>query len=277
MSRLRPTRLRRAAAVVWLVLIYVFLLSPLVVIVGASFNGGERTYVNFPPTDVSIKWYGRIEATQVHSLGLSLALALTAAGLGCLVGVPAAIGVVRANFPGKAVVSAMFRAPLQIPTVVIGVSFLQLYYLVGDFTGLYAIGNFYGLLIAHTFMATPYVVGAVGAILQRFNQRLEEAAFSLGASPWSTFRRVTLPLITPGVYAGALYAFMISFADLPVSMFLSGPDYKTFPVQLFHAMEYDFSPSFLALSTLIILFSLAALVSIQKVVGLNALLRSSGN
>jgi putative spermidine/putrescine transport system permease protein len=120
------------------------------------------------------------------------------------------------------------------------------------------------------------VIGATVAVLQRFDARLEEAALSLGASRWSTFRRVTLPVIMPGVYTGALYAFMLSFTDVPVVLFLAGPGFTTFPVEVFHTFQFDFNPTVLASSTLVMLFSLGVLLLIQRVVGLDALLRSGG-
>jgi putative spermidine/putrescine transport system permease protein len=125
-------------------------------------------------------------------------------------------------------------------------------------------------------MATPYVIGPIVAVLQRFNMRLEEAALIHGASRWSTLRRITLPVIMPGIYVGALYAFMISFADLPVSMMLAGTGYRPFPVELFQAMDYDFNPALLAVSTIIIAFSIVAMLAVQRLVGLQALLRAGG-
>jgi putative spermidine/putrescine transport system permease protein len=267
---------RRIGGWLWLALIYLFLLSPLVVVVGASFAPGDRTYIEFPPSDITLKWYREIPPGLLRALGLSVGLALLTALAAVAVGVPAAIGMVRADMPGKRLLGALFRSPLQIPTVVIGVSFLQLYYVFADLTGIAVVDSLLGMVVAHFFMATPYVIGPVVAVLQRFNPRLEEAALSLGAGRWSTFRRVTFPVIMPGIYVGALYGFMISFSDLPVSLMLAGSGFRTFPVEMFLAMDYDFNPAMLAVSTLIIVFSLVALVMVQRLVGLNALVRTSG-
>lgn len=259
----------------WCSLSYIFLLSPLVVVIGASLNGGgEYASMSFPPQDVTIANYLDIPQRRFESLGLSLALAASAALIGCLIGVPAALGLVRGNLPGKMLMAAVFRAPLQIPAVVTGIAFLQLYYIIGDATGLKMYGSFSGLLVGHAFIAIPYVVGSVTAILQRFDNRLEEAALSLGASRWRTFRRVTLPSIMPGVYAGALYGFMVSFADVPVSIFLSSPHTRTYPVELFFDLEHDFSPTILASATVVIAICLILLMVMQKLVGLETLLRS---
>ena len=166
---------------------------------------------------------------------------------------------------------------MQIPTIVTGLAFLQMYYLFGDLTGLYAQGTFIGLLLAHLFVGIPYVVGTVVAVLQRFDNRLEEAALSLGASRWRSFWRVTLPVIMPGVYAGGLYAFMVSFGDVPISMLLSVPGYVTYPVELFYGMENDFNPAVLASSTIVIILSLVIMLIMQRLIGLENLLRSDGN
>jgi putative spermidine/putrescine transport system permease protein len=273
-------RRRRAAgllAALWLAAVYAFLLVPLLVVAGASLNGGPPVaYVSFPPERISLDWYRDIPASQLRAIWLSLGLASAAAAAATLLGVPAALGLVRGRLPGKALVGALLRAPLQIPLVVIGVAFLHLYHAVGDLVGLDLAASFPGLVVAHAFAGTPYVIGATVAVLQRFDTRLEEAALSLGASRWSTFRRVTLPVIMPGVYTGALYAFMLSFTDVPVVLFLAGPGFTTFPVEVFHTFQFDFNPTVLASSTLVMLFSLGVLLLIQRVVGLDALLRSGG-
>lgn len=270
-------RIRKICFWMYCSLGYIFLLSPIIVVIGTSFNGPTTTIdasFNFPPKNFSFYWYGKIPTAQIEALGLSFALAALSAGIACLIGVPAALGLVRSNVPGKLFISAMFRAPLQIPSIVTGIAFLQLFYIIGDATGIYWQGTLTGLAIGHAFIATPYVVGTVTAILQRFDVRLEEAAVIHGASPWRTFRRVTLPIIMPGVYAGALYAFMVSFSDVPVAIFLSGPGFVTYPVEIFYALENDFDPSLMASATVVIFVCLGLLLLMQKVVGLDILLRS---
>jgi putative spermidine/putrescine transport system permease protein len=276
---MRGRLFRRAATVAWFALAYVFLLAPIVVVIGASFSGADTggvviSYVQFPPQHWTLEWYARIPGVQYEALALSLGLGLSAALAACALGIPAALGLVRAVVPGKPLIAALLRAPLQIPTVVIGIAFMQLYYLIGDLVGLDIFGSFAGLLLAHVFLVLPFVIGSVSAVLQRFNTRLEEAAHVLGASPWRTFTRVTLPLIMPGVYTGALYAFIVSFIDVPVSLFLAAPGTVTYPVELFHSMEHDFNPSALASASLVTVFSLLLLAGAQRLIGLNALLRS---
>ena len=261
--------------------VLVFLLAPVVVVVLASFDGGDpvagRAFLNFPPTSLSLQWYFSIQPRLFHSLWISFLVACFAAGVGTVIGVPAALGLVRGNLPGKTLLGALFRAPLQIPFIVIGVAFLQTYYLLGDALGLRLTGSFLALAVGHLFVATPYVIGSVGSVLFRFNPNLEEAALSLGASRWRTFRRVTLPIIMPGIYAGALFAFMVSFGDVPISLFLASPKYATLPLEIFHSMEFDFDAAVLAISTLIVFASLVILWLIQKSVGLDVMLRSGGS
>lgn len=274
-------RLAPIATVVVVGAVYLFLLAPVLVVVAASFDGGDpvagRAFLKFPPRELSLQWYFSIQPRLFHALWVSFLVATTAAIGGIVIGVPAALGLIRSSLPGKTIIDALFRAPLQIPFIVIGIAFLQTYYLLSDAFGLRIAGTFAGLALGHLFVATPYVVGSVGAVLQRFNPSLEEAALSLGASRWRTFRRVTLPIIMPGIYAGALFAFMVSFGDVPISLFLASPKYTTLPLEIFHSMEFDFDAAILAISTLIVFASLVLLWIIQKVVGLDVLLRSGGS
>ena len=262
-------------------LVYVFLLAPVIVVAGASFDGGKsvagRAFLQFPPSDLTLYWYENIQPRLWEALGVSVSVAAVAATVGTVLGVPAALGIVRSNLPGKTLIATLFRAPLQIPFIVIGIAFLQTYYFFADAVGFGLQGTFAGLALGHVFVATPYVVGSVGAALQRFDVRLEEAALSLGANRLTTFRRVTLPIIMPGIYAGALFAFMVSFGDVPISLFLASATYTTLPLEIFHGMEFDFDAAVLAISTVVLLGSLVVLYFIQRIVGLDVLLRSGGN
>lgn len=263
----------RICAVVFMFFLFVFMFAPMVVVAVASFSSGERPYVSFPPDELSIDWYLRIPGRYLQTLMVTFGLATISALAASALGIMAALALVRGSFPGKQIFAAVLRVPLQIPFVVTGIAFLQLYYLIGAATGLHLRDSFPGLVIGHMFLTTPYVIGSVSAVLMRFNKNVEEAAQSLGASKWRTFRRVTLPIIMPGVYAGALYAFIISFGELPVALFLSGASYTTFPVEMYTSMQFDFNPSLLAVSTLILILSLGFLLLLQRVVGLDALLK----
>lgn len=275
----RVIRIGTLVTIAYFILVFSVLLGPLVVVIGGSFSAPPNdnvvmSYVQFPPRRLTLQWYEQIPATQLRALGVSFVLALGVAVGAGLIGVPAAFGLVRGRFMGKTAVSAVMRAPLQVPHVVSGMAFLQLYYALGDWRGAYLQGTPAGLFVAHLFMATPFVVGSVGAVLQSFNPRLEEAACILGASRWRTFWRVTLPVIMPGVFTGLLYAFVVSFVDVPVAIFLASPQAMTFPVELFHAMEQDFTPSSLASASLAAAFAMVLVYAAQRFLGLDALLRS---
>jgi putative spermidine/putrescine transport system permease protein len=278
MAVARPTVvLRKLFVGAFVAGVYAFLFAPLMVVVGASFDGGEHAFLNFPPKNISLAWYAKIPSRYFETLSVSLYLGAVAAVGSSILGVLAGLALVRSNIRGKALIAALFRAPLQVPAIVTGFAFLQLYYLIGGATGLFLNGSFLGLAVAHVFITVPYVTGTTVAILHRFNTTLEEAAISLGASQWTTFRRVTLPLILPGVYAGALYAFIISFGDVPVSMFLAGTRYTTFPVEMFYGIELDFDPAILCVSTLILIGSFVLIWLFQRLIGLNVLLNSGGH
>lgn len=254
--------------------VYLFLLAPFFVVAIASLEGSQAFFYNFPPRQLSLAWYGEIPRKYFHAFGTSLIVgAVTSVGAG-LIGTVAALGIVRGQMPGKELIQAFFRLPLQIPFVVTGVVFLQFYYRLTDVIGMNLAGSLPGLTIAHVFVTIPYSVGTVSSVLARVNPRLEEAAESLGASRWSTFRRVTLPLIRPGIVAGMLYAFIISFGDVPVAVFLAGTTFVTLPVEIFQSLQFDFNPAILALSTVVVIFSLVLIVIMQRVVGLDIILHA---
>ena len=274
----RAATWRRIASFTILFSLYVFLLAPLVVVSGASLDRGFETagrpYLNFPPYELSLHWYFNISQSLYGALGVSLTLGVFVAAIATAIGVPAALGLVRSNWRGKQVIATILRSPLQIPFVVIGVAFLQTYFLIFDLIGLQLASTFIGFAVAHIFVAVPYVIGSVVAMLERFDPQLEEAALSLGANRWRTFHRVTLPIIMPGVYAGALFAFLVSFGDVQIAIFLGGAKYTSLPVEIFYSMAFSFDPGMLAMSTIIIFASIILLLLVQRLVGLDTLLRT---
>jgi putative spermidine/putrescine transport system permease protein len=253
--------------------VYAFLLAPLAVVAAASLDASQSLFVNFPPRSLGLRWYREIPARYVSALAVSASAAGAASAVAAVLGVAAALGLVRGRVRWAEPIRAFFRAPLQIPFVVTGVVFLQFYYALYALTGVGLAATFPGLVLAYVLIGTPYTVGTVGAVLERINPRLDEAAAVLGATRWSTLRRVTLPLIAPGIYAGMLYAFIVAFGDVPISIFLSSPQYMTLPVEIFQTLQFDFNPSVLAISTLIVALSMVALWLIQRLVGIDAALR----
>ncbi len=258
------------ASTIWIGGVYVLLFAPLVVIVGASLNGGyyRSGAVVFPPRHLSLEWYLQTPWSHIHAFGVSLALAFVATLLACIIAVPTGLGLTRTSMRGREVIAALFRIPLQVPVVIIGLSFFYMYYALYDF-GIRLVGTFISLVIAHFFILSPLVIGSVTTVLERFDGRLEEAAASLGAGRWRTLRRVTLPVIMPGIFAGAAYAFMVSFGDVPISLFLAGTHTTTFPVEIFHSIEIDFDARVLSSSTIAMVFGLVLLLIVQKLIGID--------
>ncbi|HUI18911.1 MAG TPA: ABC transporter permease [Alphaproteobacteria bacterium] len=258
----------------WLVTaaVYFFLLGPIVAVALASLEGKQTYHFQFPPETFSLAWYARIPQKYVHALGVSLALASVTATIATLVGAAAAIGIVRGGPRYREALQAFFNLPLQVPFVVTGVVFLQFYNQLAILSGIDFLGSLAGLVIAHVFVTIPYSIGTVGSVLARANPRLEEAARTLGASEWSIFKRVLLPMLKPGVFAGFFYAFIVSFGDVPIAVFIASGGFVTLPVEIFQSLQFDFEPAVLALSTLVVIFSVLLIVGMQKLAGFDLVL-----
>lgn len=239
-----------------------FLLGPLAVIVAVSLTASE--YLRFPPTGLSLRWYAAFlgDRSYVEAIQASLLLAAGSAVGAILIGVPAALGLARGRFPGRAALSLFLASPLVLPQVVIGAAMLAFL----SAAGLVRTGP--GLLIAHIVIVLPYVVRTVTATLAGFDRALEEAAQDLGASPPVTFLTVTLPLIKQGVIAGALFAFVISWINVEVSMFLVSARLQTIPVMLFNYIQYNVDPLIAAVSAATIYLALVIIVLIDVTIGL---------
>ena len=255
---------------------YAFLLLPLVVVVGASFDGGAQAYFRFPPQVISLRWYAELPAKYWSSLTLSFAIALAAGTAAVLIGTVAALGIARGSARGNATLETYFRFPLQVPFVVTGIVFLQFYYLLLDTFGLRLLGTFWGYVIAHTFFCIPYAVGAVGSVIARDLDKTENAARIAGATELRVFYRVTLPALKPGLFAGFFFAFIVSFGDVPVSVFLATGGRVPLPVEIFQTLQFDFDPRVLAISTIVVILSSGFIVVMQRWVGLDLVLPSSG-
>jgi putative spermidine/putrescine transport system permease protein len=256
-------------------IVYAFMLAPIIAVAIASFDDSQTYYFKFPPQHFSFRWYEHLPLKYLRSFEVSMIVGVCAATIATLIGSVAALGIVRGASFGKETLQTWFRLPLQIPSVVTGVVFLQFYYRLSD-AGVPIAGTTMGVIIAHVFFTIPYAVGTVSSVLVRLNPALEEAAQSLGATGWTTFWRITFPAMKPGVVAGFFYAFIVSFGDVPVTVFLVDSDNVTFPVQIFQALQFDFEPVILALSTLVVVFSAAAILLVQRWAGLSLLTPSTG-
>ena len=260
-------------------LIYVFLLTPLVIVVLASFNAGE--YLSFPPEGFSLRWYVKFlnSASFMQSLWFSFKLALLCTLVSTVLGTMVALYVVRFAGKWREHLRVLIIMPLLLPEILTAIALLFFYYnieagfkMIGldIFSGMFR-NSFLGLLIGHVLITLPFVFLGISASLYNFDMSLEEAARSLGAGKFTTFRRITLPLVKPGIIAGGLLAFIISFDLFNISLLLKGVGTATLPIQLFDYVRWDFDPTAAAVSSVSIAITLVAIVLTERLVGLHSL------
>jgi len=251
---------------------YVFLLIPLAIVVGASFDDSASAYFRFPPEHLSLRWYRELPAKYWHGLWLSSMIAVAAAALSTLLGAVAALGIAKGSLGRSALLETFFRLPLQVPFVVTGIVFLQFYYLLFDAWRLPLMGTYPGFVLAHLFFCIPYAAGAVGSVITDDLRRIENAGRIAGATEWRVFLRLTLPALKPGVFSGFFYAFIVSFGDVPVSVFLSTGGAVPLPVEIFQTLQFDFDPAVLSISSIVVVLSAVFIVLVQRLVGLDLIL-----
>ena len=239
-----------------------YILTPLIFVTWLSFF--SQTIPSFPPEGYSIKWYVAIIGNDrfVSGFLLSLQLALIATTIGLVVGVPAALCIARYRFAGREALNNLLLLPLVIPGVVLGIALYVFHVETEINTGLPILGSLLGLVTGHVLIVIPWTVRLVTASLAGFNRTLEEAAQNLGADRWTTFRRITLPGILPGVVAAAMFSFVSSFGNLEVSLFLVGPGRTTLPIAILQYLEWKIDPTIAAVSVVqIALIATAMLVT----------------
>jgi putative spermidine/putrescine transport system permease protein len=248
---------RRIANVVVVSTVLVFMALPILVIVVLSFS--SASYLTFPPPAFGVRWYRAYlgSADWLAATGLSLSVAASVVVLATTLGTLAALGLARLPPLLRTVAAALILSPLIVPVIVVAIGIYYAYSRYG------LVGTPIGLVLAHTCLAVPFVVISVGASLAGFDRRLEQAALSLGATPWGTFRQVTLPLIRPGVLTGALFAFITSFDELVVALFLSGSGAVTLPRRMWDDLRFAIDPTIAAVSTLTIVLTASLLLAVQ--------------
>jgi len=227
-------------------LIALYLLLPVIVVIATSFT--TTAYPLFPPRGFTLRWFETFLAMPefVAGMRLSALLAGTATLIATCLGTMAAFGLARGPRRPRSPVSALFLSPIVFPAVVLGLALLIFY----SRTGL--AGSFPGMVAAHVVLVTPFVVRMVAGSLAEFDDSVEEAARNLGAGWLRVFFRVTLPIIRPGVVAGAVFAFIISFDELVVTLFLAGPGLQTLPIRVFTFVQYNSTPVISAISMALI-------------------------
>lgn len=246
----------RGALVTIAVLTGVVLIAPVLVIIPMSFS--DSSFLTFPPTDWSFRWYENFfndpswRASALSSLRIAVLVTISAVVLGTA----AAFGLIRGRIRAKAAIAGLVIAPLIVPYVIVGLAAYAAALQLG------LTQTTLGFVLVHTALAVPYVAVNVAASLSSFDHRLEQAAMSLGASPLTTFLRVTLPIIAPGVAAGALFAFITSWDEVVVSLFLSGPELTTLPVRMWSGVRVQIDPTVTAVSSLLLLFTITAFAAL---------------
>jgi putative spermidine/putrescine transport system permease protein len=262
----RTGRVGRTLGLLFVAAVYVFLMLPIAIIAAMSLSAGE--VLAFPPQGLSLRWFVAVFENEsfMRAMGISLALAAVATVVSCLVGVSAALYVVRHATRGREALRMLLMLPLMLPEILTAIALLFFLYATGIGTS-----TVFGLVVGHALVTLPYVFTNVASALYNQDASLEQAARSLGATPRRAFMRVTLPLIKPGLITGAMFAFVISFDLFNMSLLLKGIGMTTLPLQLFDYLRYDFDPAAAAVSTLSVLLTLVAVIAVDRTVGLRSL------
>lgn len=260
--------MRKVLSGVVITVIYLFLLAPIIAVFLISFNGSSELKIDLGAP--SLQWYQSMLTNSAFIEGAKVSF-ITAAIVSVVVlvlGVPVALAIARREFPGKSALSAFFLSPLLVPSVVIGLGLLLV------FQPMALSGTYLGIIIAHFGITVPYVIRTTLMSLKTNDVSCEEAARVHGAGPLTTFFRITLPIISPGLIAGGVMAFIISFDEAVISLFVAGSGRTTLPVEMFRYLQYRSDPAIAALSVILILISVVLVVVIERVVGLRKVMNS---
>jgi putative spermidine/putrescine transport system permease protein len=227
-------------------LVGVMLLAPTLVVIPTSFSGGQA--FEFPPKSWSWRWYGEFfgSGAWMSSLVTSLKIGLLVAVVATVLGVAAALGLDRSRFFGRGSLRALVMAPMIMPGIVVAIAVYAV------FLRWQLNGTVIGFVLAHTVLALPFVVTSVSTSLAGYDRTVEIASASLGAPTLTTFRRITVPLLAPGVLSGFVFAFVTSFDEVVVALFLQTPDIRTLPVQMYDSITLEIDPTIAAASSLIV-------------------------
>lgn len=256
---------------VFCIFAFIFLIAPNLVIIPLSFN--EAPYFVYPLSGFSFRWYEDLFLSERWAAALknSLIIGTCATVLSISLGTLAALGLARREFPFKPIVMGVLLFPMIVPTIITAVGLYFFFARIG------LIETYLGVILAHTLLATPFVVITVTATLTNFDYNVVRAAASLGASPARVFFQITLPIILPGVVSGGLFAFATSFDELVVMLFISGAEQRTLPRQMWSGIREMISPTILAAATLLVIFAILMMVLIEYLNKRNEKLRASGS
>jgi putative spermidine/putrescine transport system permease protein len=251
-------------ALIWIVgiAIFVFMALPAIVIIASAFSGTE--YPQFPPSRPSLRWFYDVFGNRAwkRSIYNSMILLIIVTIVSTTLGTMASYGLYKVRFKGSEMLQAFLLSPLIIPQIILGVSMLYVFSAIGW------MGTFRSLVIGQVLIAFPYTLRTVSASMASLDVDLERISMSLGATPFKTFRDITLPLLRPGIIAGGVFAAVTSFGEVSVSLLLSAPTTTPVSVRVFHYIEQTFDPSVNAVSVIFIAISIVVLFLIERSIGL---------
>jgi putative spermidine/putrescine transport system permease protein len=251
-------------------LFVVFMLAPILVVCFVAFT--PEGFLSFPTDRWSLRWFRAIARYPefVSAFWRSLWLGSLSSAIAVAVSVPAALAIARYRFPGRQGMTALFMSPLMIPHVVLGIAFLRF------FTEIGLGGTFVGLVLAHIIVVLPFALRLTLASAIGLDRAIEHAAVSLGASEWTVLKRITLPLVMPGLVSGWALAFINSFDEVTMTVFIAAPGTEDLPVRMLLYIQDNIDPLVTSVSAAVIAVTVAALVVLDRAYGLERLLVGRG-
>lgn len=252
-------------------LFVVYFTGPILLVCAVAFT--PNGYLSLPVDGASLRWFKALLANEefIDSFKASLHIGALSATVAALIAVPTAIAITRHRFAGRTLLLSLCMSPLMVPSIVLGVAFLRFLSQIG------LSGTMTGLVLSHVIIITPFVLRTVMNSMGSLDGALDNAAASLGASQWTTFRRVTLPLIAPGVASGWVLAFITSFDEVTMTIFIATPGLTTLPVRLMNYIEDSIDPLVAAVSAVLILLAGVAMLILDRLFGLDRMLIGSSD
>ena len=251
-------------------LIYAFIVLPILVVLVASVS--TTNYLTFPPQGFTLKWFvglGQLD-NYIDAFRYSLVVALASTAISLGLGTWISLVIARFRFPGRGALQSFFLAPIILPELALAVGLLQYFSQTGAVRGATAV------VLAHSVVCTPYAIRTITAAALRGDRSVEDSAASLGAPPWRVLRDITLPLLKPGLISGGIMAFIISFDNVTISLFLSAPGAITLPALLFNqAAETGLNTTLAAISAVLVVFMLLVMLLVEKLIGLERFFESA--
>ncbi|MGE5509850.1 MAG: ABC transporter permease [Bacteroidota bacterium] len=258
-------------ALIFHALFVTFMLAPIVVVCVVAFT--PEGYLSLPTNGPSLRWFRTIARYPefIDAFWTSIWLGALSSVIALAFSVPAALAIARYDFRGREALTALFMSPLMIPHVVLGIAFLRF------FTQIGLGGTFSGLVLSHIVVVLPFALRLTLASATGLDRRIEQAAISLGASDWTVLKRVTLPLILPGLASGWALSFITSFDEVTMTVFIAAPGTETLPVRMFLYIQDNIDPLVTSVSASVIAATVIALIVLDRVYGLERLLVGRGS